>query len=94
MSARPTSVFLERDTYRRRRIMDAARILPLVGVALFAVPLLWGNANDPTDTSEPVSTSVAVFYIFGVWGILIVCSALFGLKSRGWGPGSDSSGGA
>ena len=47
MKAGRTSVFLERETYRRRRIMDAARLLPLLGVALFALPLLWPKPGDP-----------------------------------------------
>lgn len=86
MSARRTSVFLERETYRRRRIMDAARLLPLLGMALFAVPLLWPRPGDPEAAGDPVSMSAAVQYIFGIWAFLILLAFLFGLKSRGWGP--------
>ncbi|MCE8007865.1 hypothetical protein [Aestuariivita sp.] len=91
MSARRTSVFLERETYRRRRIMDAARLLPILGVALFAIPLLWPKPGDPATAGDPVPMSVAVLYIFGVWAGLIVLACLFGLKSRGWGPDRASS---
>ena len=31
---RRPSLFLERRTYRRRRLMDAARLLPLLGLLL------------------------------------------------------------
>ena len=34
-------LFLARATYRRRRLRDAARLLPVVGVFLLAQPLLW-----------------------------------------------------
>jgi len=80
-------VFLERETYRRRRIMDAARLLPILGVALFAVPLLWPRPDPATPEAETVGLSVAVLYVFGVWALLIVFAFMFGRKSRGWGPG-------
>ena len=91
MSAPRPSVFLERETYRRRRIMDAARLLPVLGVALFAIPLLWTTPDDPVAAGEPVSMSMAVLYIFGVWALLILLAFVFGLKSRGWGPGGARS---
>lgn len=87
MKAGRTSVFLEQETYRRRRVMDAARLLPLLGVALFALPLLWPKPGDPGGEATSVSMSSAVLYIFGVWALLIILSFMFGLKSRGWGPG-------
>jgi hypothetical protein len=37
-----TRLFLERRSYRRRRMMDAVRILPLLCTLLFlVVPLMW-----------------------------------------------------
>jgi hypothetical protein len=70
MSAPPNTVYLERRTYRRRRMMDAARLLPVLGVLLFLVPLLW--APDP---AEPAATSRGVIYIFAVWAGLIAAAA-------------------
>lgn len=90
MSAQRPSIFLERETYRRRRIMDAARLLPILGLALFAIPLLWPTSDDVAPTGDPVPMSVAVLYIFGVWAFLIVMAFLFGLKSRGWGPAGSA----
>lgn len=71
MSPPPTTVYLERRTYRRRRMMDAARLLPIVGVLLFLVPLLW--APDP---AQPAATSRGVIYIFAIWAVLILVSAV------------------
>ena len=48
--------------YRRLRLVDAARALPLLGLFLWAVPLLWG----------PMTASLALIYIFAVWGLLIL----------------------
>ncbi|PIE12236.1 MAG: hypothetical protein CSA70_10830 [Rhodobacterales bacterium] len=59
-------VFLERDTYRARRWIDVARILPVVGACLWSVPLLWQQAA--------VNTSVAGLFIFGIWCLLVVVS--------------------
>lgn len=88
MSGQRPPVFVERAAYRRRRVMDAARMLPLLGVALFILPLLWVRPGDPEEMGGPVPMSTALLYVFGVWAGLIVLSFLFGLKSRGWGPGS------
>ena len=70
MSLPPTTVYLERRTYRRRRIMDAARLLPILGLLLFLVPLFW--APDP---AQPAATSRGMIYIFVVWAALIVAAA-------------------
>ncbi len=68
--ARPP-LFLERDDYRRRRIMDAARILPVLGAVLLLLPLLW----EPQQTPAP-DTAAGGLYLFAVWGLLILAAAL------------------
>ncbi len=73
-------IFLERQSYRRRRLLDAARLLPIMGAALFAVPLLWPRAGGGADG---VPTSSAILYIFSVWAGLIVVNAAFGRLTRG-----------
>jgi len=65
------SVFLERRTYRRRRLRDAARLLPIVGAVLLILPLL-GQAGGTSDRE----TSGVWFYVFGVWLGLILISAV------------------
>ncbi|MDJ0827726.1 MAG: hypothetical protein QNJ16_19735 [Rhodobacter sp.] len=67
MSRPPATVFLERRSYRRRRLTDAARMLPLVGALLFLVPLLWAGGDD-----SAARTAAGGVFIFAVWGALIV----------------------
>ena len=76
--ARP-SVFLERQSYRRRRLSDAARLLPFLGAGLMAVPLLWPDSGR---AGEGVALSSAVLYMFCCWGGLIVVSLIFGFAAK------------
>lgn len=88
MSERPAPVFLERRSYRRRRLTDAARLLPVVGLLLFLVPLLL--APDKTDTARTAGTSI---YVFAVWFGLIVCAfVLSRVLSRGTDAAKDRDG--
>ncbi len=56
-------LFLARESYRRRRLGDAARLVPVLGFVLLLLPGLF------TTTTE------ALIYIFSVWAILIVAVA-------------------
>lgn len=85
MTREPGPIFLERRTYRRRRMSDAARLLPILGGALFLLPLLWGGEGD-----EPMRTSVVMFYLFPVWLALAVISVLI---SRHLQPDPEDGGG-
>ncbi|WP_299944892.1 hypothetical protein [uncultured Ruegeria sp.] len=73
------SLFLERQSYRRRRLADAARLLPFLGAAMLALPLLW---PDDSEGAEPLTLSAAMFYIFACWGALILISVVFGIAAR------------
>ena len=66
MSRKRSPLFLERRSYRLRRVMDAAKLMPFLGAALWGVPVLWPEAGD-----SAVSTSRAMFYLFLVWAALI-----------------------
>lgn len=72
------SLFLERQSYRRRRLTDAARLLPILGSALIALPLLWPGSDAPDDG---VALSSAILYIFACWGLLILLSLAFGFAA-------------
>ena len=66
--------------------MDIARLLPILGAVLFAVPLMW---PDPDPYPAPGShggmrMSSAITYIFLVWGGLIVAGLAFGEAVRLW----------
>lgn len=79
-------VFVERQTYRRRRLQDAARFLPIVGMVLFMVPLLW-----PRGDGAGVGMSSALTYIFLCWAGLVGAAFVFSLylRSDQTGDGSD-----
>lgn len=63
-------VFYERRTYRQRRMRDALRLLPVVGLFAWTLPLLWRAGE------EAPRTSAALAYVFGVWALLIVAGGL------------------
>ncbi|GAA6158615.1 MULTISPECIES: hypothetical protein [Ruegeria] len=73
------SLFLERQSYRRRRLSDAARFLPILGAALFAIPLLWPGSDEAGDG---IRLSSAILYIFVCWAVLIGISLVFGFAAR------------
>lgn len=80
MARKPAPVFLERDNYRQRRMMDAVKLVAVLGAGLWMIPVLWPA---PRDTPvEPVSMSDALLYIFGVWLFLIVVSAALATQLR------------
>lgn len=66
MASKPQKLFLERQTYRRRRLGDLIKLLPVFGTLLFVIPVLWGSEDSPAKTS-----SVGL-YLFAVWGGLVV----------------------
>ena len=78
--------FVERRTYRRRRLMDIARLAPLIGALLFLVPLLWPeqHLSEGGGHDAGSSMSTAMIYIFGVWIGLILFSVAFSVAVRLW----------
>jgi hypothetical protein len=75
MSKAPSPLFLEREAYRRRRLADAARILPAAGLVLFLLPALWRQPGDPNTAAEAL-------YLFAVWALLILIAALLARPLR------------
>lgn len=75
-------LFLARAPYRRRRLRDAARLLPVFGAFLLLLPLLW------TPDSRMSLRSSDVIYFFSVWLVLIGLAAAFAPGLRG-GDGAD-----
>ncbi len=68
MSAKPSIPFLERQSYRRRRLIDTIRVVPVIGGVLWAVPLLWLKSEDGGE----IGTSGAIVYLFLVWLLLVL----------------------
>ena len=64
-------LFLERESYKRRRVIDASRLTPLLGAFLFLIPLAW---PDRGASGEPVLANIGL-YMFAVWFFLVVCAA-------------------
>jgi hypothetical protein len=77
-------LFLERRSYRRRRMMDGLRMLPFLGLGLWLVPLLWprGSAVAP-EVGAVIESSVALRYVFGVWAVLILGALFLWYRTRG-----------
>lgn len=78
-------LLVERRTYRRRRLVDAARALPLLGLLLWSVPLLWSLS------ATPMRASGSLIFLFSVWVWLVfVAGALiFALGRPGRLPTSE-----
>jgi len=71
MSKFDDSLFLERKSYRKRRLMDLISMLPFFGTFLFFIPLIWvANAE------LGPRISVAMIYLFGVWIFLSFCQLI------------------
>ena len=83
MRPRRAPPFLARRAYRRRRMADAARLLPFVGAFLVMVPVLRRPAESPE-----ADTAAGAVYLFSVWAGLILLSFLL---SR-WLPEGDEAG--
>ena len=73
-------VFLERRSYRKRRMMDAVRLMPFLGALLWMVPLLWSEGQGAD--LQPIRLSSAIRYVFWVWLGLIGISAVLWWLTR------------
>ena len=76
MSQRPqTPVFLQKASYRQRRVRDAAKLVPVLGAVLLIMPLAWQD-----DAQGATTNASALVYIFGVWiGLIVLTAVLSGL---------------
>lgn len=78
MSRKPKPpVFLQRASYRQRRLRDGAKLLPFIGVVLWSIPLAWG-----LDADGSAVGARGLLYIFGVWVLMIILTALFASRMR------------
>lgn len=76
MNRPPAPLFLERETYRRRRLADAARILPIAGLIAVLLPALWTRAPGAAGDAPALNTAQEAVYLFVLWGVLVVFAAL------------------
>jgi hypothetical protein len=69
--------FLARESYRIRRLMDAARFLPVLGLVLMLLPLM----RHSPDAEAPPTASEGV-YLFLAWLGLILAAYLLSQRLR------------
>ena len=79
-------LFLERHSYRRRRLGDAARMLPVFGLMLLLLPIFWS----PETAGTPRATAWDGVYLFCVWAARIVAAALLSRKLTAAPPPDDT----
>ncbi|NEY89085.1 hypothetical protein [Tabrizicola oligotrophica] len=60
-------LFLARAVYRRRRLRDAARLLPVFGLLLLLLPAFGEQSGNLAHTA---------IYLFAVWALLILAACL------------------
>ena len=70
-------LFLARQSYRNRRLSDAARVIPVLGAVVFMLPLLWTGRD-----SAGGDTGTAGLWLFLGWFILIVITAALSRRLR------------
>ena len=63
-------LFLPRPEYRRRRLVDAARLLPVFGGFLMLLPILWTPAE-----MQGRNTAQDGIYLFFIWAVLVGLAA-------------------
>ncbi|MDO5657967.1 MAG: hypothetical protein Q4G36_06555 [Paracoccus sp. (in: a-proteobacteria)] len=69
-------LFLERAAYRRRRLRDAARVLPVLAMLAVLLPVMW--------SARAMSFASGAIWFFSIWLIVIVATGLLhGILSRG-----------
>ncbi|MEO9649953.1 MAG: hypothetical protein ABJ360_19880 [Roseobacter sp.] len=74
-------MFLERKSYRRRRMMDAWRLVAILGVVLWLIPVIWPTG--PEIGAQTLEMSRALYYVFGVWITLILLTLVLHRLLRG-----------
>lgn len=85
-----TPLFLARRSYRRRRLVDAARLLPFLGLFLFLLPVFWYSGPRYGIPAFGNQSGGGVIYLFTTWGFLVAAAAVL---ARKLGPSLDEDGG-
>ncbi len=69
-------LFLARQSYRRRRLIDALRLVPVLGGLLFMVPVLGASGRAG-------SSFGGALYLFSSWALLILLTAILSRLLQG-----------
>ena len=87
MKPKASALFLARSLYRKRRLSDAAKLLPIFGAVLLLLPLLWVHQSAP----ERSSIATNWVYLFIVWSFLILAAACLAKSLNKFEDGNDKS---
>ena len=87
MKPKASALFLARSLYRKRRLSDGAKLLPIFGAVLLLLPLLWVHQSAP----ERSSTATNWVYLFIVWSFLILAAACLAKSLNKFEDGDDQS---
>jgi hypothetical protein len=68
MPATRQPLFLARASYRKRRLRDGARVLPIFGTVLVLLPLMW--------PAVPQMVLAHWAFVFALWVLLILLAAI------------------
>ena len=75
--AKKPPIFLERDRYRTRRLVDGLRVLPIMAAILWVFPAIWTH-----DAENPPNIAQGAIYFFCTWAIMIGVSFLLVRRLR------------
>ena len=87
MNPKASALFLARSLYRKRRLSDGAKLLPIFGAVLLLLPLLWVHQSAP----ERSSIATNWVYLFIVWSFLILAAACLAKSLNKFEDGNDQS---
>jgi hypothetical protein len=77
-------LFLERRTYRRNRLQDAARLLPVLGAVLIFAPIFIRDTAALPGDGVPSDLTQWLIYYFVVWiGLIAISAALSRALTQG-----------
>ncbi len=83
MSVPDSPRFLDLKSYRLKRLIDAAKLLPLLGAAVLLFPLpFFFIASDAAPVGSQNATPLGI-YLFVVWLVLIVAALILSRWLRG-----------
>ncbi len=69
-----TPQFLDLKSYRRKRLIDAAKLLPILGAAALLFPLPFFFVDMTGGGPAKGDATVLAIYFFGAWLVLIVAA--------------------
>ena len=72
--------FLDLKAYRRKRMVDAAKMLPVLGAILVLFPLPFLFSSTPDNPASALSVTRLAIYIFSVWLALITGGMILSRK--------------